>query len=90
MKEIPTKYFTYGIQVPNALSTFCDGNRLTQYLLFFFSNGASTYLARAANEWLKDLDPRKSKVDTNTSIFSGWYAELSVEDTTTSNQEGFQ
>ena len=36
VKEIPTKYFTYGIQVPNALSTFCDGNRLTQYLLFFF------------------------------------------------------
>ena len=47
-------------------------------------------MARAANEWLKDLDPRKSKVDTNTSIFSGWYAELSVEDTTTSNQGGFQ
>lgn len=30
----------------------------------------------AANEWLNDLLPRYRMVDTNTSIFRGWYLKL--------------
>jgi hypothetical protein len=30
----------------------------------------------AAKEWLKDLLPRYKMVETNTSIFSGWYLKL--------------
>ena len=81
VKEIPTKCFTYGIQVPNALrvnsSTFCDGNRLTQYLLSFFQMVHQlTWRGQQTNGWRTWIPGRAKWTQTHLSSVDGMQSYL--------------
>lgn len=61
------------VQVNSIYQPWCFYKDISHLIsIYRKSNFLCSYLAMAANEWLKDLLPRWSKTETKTSILSGW------------------